>query len=212
MKSIMKRTAPYPEMKGLKWNIELDGETHQPWGLMVWWKCPTCKNTTKILAYHRFGVSCLAESGSKNTLKNIIGKNVDLDHAKEVIRLCKKLGMFTEAFFIIGSPGETIDDIITTIKYAYDCQVDRPRIYVAIPFPGSRLYDDCVDKGYLSKDFDISKLQVCTTDCTTRHALIDTKDFTHNDVIKLRNIGYKILKEKNYNKYRCEIENMQKMI
>lgn len=133
-------------------------------------------------------ISIAIESGCEKTLRDIIGKPVDLDYAREIFKICKKLGIFTEAFFIIGFPGETKSDILKTLRYALECGVDYPRIFSAAPFPGTRLYQECVSNDYLDDDFDFSKLQ------TTYHSkiktnLITTDDFTSDEIHNVRDIA-----------------------
>jgi magnesium-protoporphyrin IX monomethyl ester (oxidative) cyclase len=145
------------------------------------------------------------ESGNQNTLNNIIRKNVDLSHARRILRMCKDLAFRTEAFFILGLPGEKRQDMIDTIRFAASSEIDIPRLFVAVPFPGSRLYDECVRKGYLTEYYDLSRLQVSSTRTNLRTAVIKTEDFSPDDVIKLRTIGYKIIKERNFEKYEEEL-------
>ncbi len=51
----LSRKAPIPEMKGLRWDIDLSGISHDPMGLSVWWKCSFCQCAEKFLCYHSFG-------------------------------------------------------------------------------------------------------------------------------------------------------------
>ena len=153
-------------------------------------------------------INIAIESGKPETLKNIIGKNIDLKHAKEVIRMSNEIGFFTEAFFILGLPGEAKKDMIQTIKYAVDAKIGKARLYSAVPFPGTRLYKECERKGYLSDNYDISNLQVTTVGCNANPAMINTEEFSSDDVVKMRTIGYKALKERNFNKYKAELESI----
>jgi anaerobic magnesium-protoporphyrin IX monomethyl ester cyclase len=146
------------------------------------------------------------ENGNQNTLKNIIGKNINLDHVKKILRICNELSIKTEGFFILGLPGETKGNMIETIKFAATCGVDAARLYIAVPFPGSRLYDECVKKGYLTEYYDFSRLQVTPRRTNIRAAVIKTNEFSPDEVIKLRTIGYKVLEERNFDKYAGELE------
>jgi radical SAM superfamily enzyme YgiQ (UPF0313 family) len=145
------------------------------------------------------------ESGNSNTLKNIICKNIELDHVKEILRICKDLRIKTEAFFILGLPGETKRTMIDTIKFAATNGVDVTRLFIAVPFPGSRLYEECIKKGYLTEYYDLTRLQVSSTRTNIRTAMIMTKEFSPEEVIKLRTIGYKMIKERNFEKYQDEL-------
>jgi hypothetical protein len=62
METINKKKAPFPEMKGLRWDINLSGISQEPLGLSVWWKCPTCNIAEKYLCHHSFGDYATLES------------------------------------------------------------------------------------------------------------------------------------------------------
>jgi magnesium-protoporphyrin IX monomethyl ester (oxidative) cyclase len=145
------------------------------------------------------------ENGNQDVLKNIIGKNVDLERVKEILKICKELNIWTEGFFILGLAGETKQNIINTIKYAIECGVDAARLYIAVPFYGTRLYNECVKNNYLTKDYDFSRLIVGVAG-DVKTAVIKTKQFTPEDVMKLRKIGLKAIEEKNFEKYKAELE------
>jgi radical SAM superfamily enzyme YgiQ (UPF0313 family) len=49
----------------------------------------------------------------------------------------------------LGYPGETIDTIKDTIHFAIDLDIDIAAFFIAIPFPGTKLYEIAIKKGYL---------------------------------------------------------------
>ena len=55
-----------------------------------------------------------AESGNQDVINKIIKKNLDLLHVEEVLRLCKKIGIKADVYFVLGLPGETLDDMRQT--------------------------------------------------------------------------------------------------
>ncbi len=59
-----------------------------------------------------FGV----ESGSPRVLKEI-NKNITLDQAEKVAKICNELGFHTKAFFMFNLPTETLDDVKSTLKF-----------------------------------------------------------------------------------------------
>ena len=62
-----------------------------------------------------------------------------------------------EGAFILGHPGETVESIQDTIQFAIDLDVDTVAFFIAIPYPGTELYDLAIEKGYLQKDVDWRK-------------------------------------------------------
>jgi radical SAM superfamily enzyme YgiQ (UPF0313 family) len=87
-----------------------------------------------------FGV----ESGDPQILK-LIGKNTSTEQAIEVFKMCKKLGIKTEANFIIGLPGETNESISRTIELAKRLEADYANFAILVPFPGTEVYKMACD-------------------------------------------------------------------
>jgi anaerobic magnesium-protoporphyrin IX monomethyl ester cyclase len=97
---------------------------------------------------------CLAlESGDPEVLKNIINKPVDLDEAREVVRLCRKYKISPWANVIIGFPGETLAQVHNTLRFARELKLDNLLPFIFNPLPGSQLWDVCIDQGYLPRDY-----------------------------------------------------------
>ncbi len=94
--------------------------------------------------YILFGI----ESGSPEMLARM-KKRITLDKAREAIRLCNELGIKTQAFFLFGTPGETPESIQQSIDFAKQLGASTVQFAVAIPQPGSPLYEECVENGWL---------------------------------------------------------------
>jgi len=94
--------------------------------------------------YLLFGI----ESGSPEMLATM-KKNITLDKAREAIRLCNELGIKSQAFFLFGIPGETPETIQLSINFAKELDASTVQFAVAIPQPGSPLYEECTQNGWL---------------------------------------------------------------
>lgn len=92
------------------------------------------------------------ESGSERVLKEIMKKNVNLEHAKKMAEHCRKIGLVVQCYFVIGNPGETKEEIMQTIELAKEMKVDHCTFSLATPFPGTEYYDIAVKKKYLVHD------------------------------------------------------------
>ena len=96
---------------------------------------------------------CVApESGNQYVVDEIIKKRVDLKKIENVVRVCKKIGIKVETFFVIGSVGETKEQIKDTIEYARKLRklgCRRCHFHIATPFKGTELYEQALEKGYL---------------------------------------------------------------
>lgn len=94
-------------------------------------------------AYLAFGV----EGGNDKILKNI-NKGIKMATIEEAIRNALDLGYKVTLFFIVGSPGETMEDIQDSIELALRYPVFDARFYNLIPFPQSRLYEWVKENDY----------------------------------------------------------------
>ncbi|HVQ26293.1 MAG TPA: radical SAM protein [Planctomycetota bacterium] len=120
------------------------------------------------------------ESGNQEVLDNVIHKPLQLEKARELAREIKQLGIDTNAFFIIGFPGETLDDMRDTFQFARDLDLNSACFFIAQPLPGTRLFDISVRNGYLPADFRFE-------DATYSRGVISTPDWTAEQVQKLAN-------------------------
>jgi radical SAM superfamily enzyme YgiQ (UPF0313 family) len=76
-----------------------------------------------------------------------------------------------DAFFVIGLPGETRDQIRRTFEYADRLQADHVAFYIATPYPGTDLEALCRAQGYISPNLAFDDLRV-------RRGNIATPEFT----------------------------------
>ncbi len=119
------------------------------------------------------------ESGNERVLKDIIGKPLDLDHAKMIAKAAIDRGVFVAANFVIGFPTETWDEILETIKFAEEININYVKIFAAIPLLNTRLWDLCLTTESFKKKFSDDALSWNT-------GQIETDQFTAKDITILR--------------------------
>ena len=138
------------------------------------------------------------ESGEQRVLASIINKQLDLNKVIEVAQWCKEIGLDVMAFYVIGFPGETSNDMKKTIDFAlqlmkkYDM---TPTIFIATPLAGTRLYEVCKEKGYLRQELSSDNLAI-TTGGGAEASLIKTEEFGPGDIALMLHRfirGYKII-------------------
>ena len=96
------------------------------------------------------------ESGDDQILLNI-KKGLRTDIARRFTADCRKLGIAIHGTFILGLPGETKETIRETIEYAVDINPHTIQVSLAAPYPGTELYKQAVDNGWLTET-DAAKL------------------------------------------------------
>lgn len=87
--------------------------------------------------YVAFGV----ESGSPRVLKEILNKGINLDQARAAFNTCKEVGLLSMASLMIGSPGETREEILQTISFLKEIKPDIIDPHFTTPTPGSNMYE-----------------------------------------------------------------------
>jgi len=91
------------------------------------------------------------ESGQEEILA-ATDKKITREKARTAFAVCKKSGLRTLAYFIVGLPGETPESVARTIRFAKDLDPDFASFTVLTPDVGSPLRRESVDKGLLNPD------------------------------------------------------------
>lgn len=89
-----------------------------------------------------FGV----ESGSARILEKL-NKKITLEQISHAFKLCKEQGIQLACSFMVGIPGETVDDMNSTFKFARKLDPDWCQFNTYVAVPGSKLYDEIMENG-----------------------------------------------------------------
>lgn len=100
----------------------------------------------------RIGIG--VESGSKRMLVNI-KKAITIPLIKQAINDLNKTDIIVSFSFMIGMPGETIEDMWDTLAMLWYIENNCKRYYIIgpalyRPYPGSKMFNDAVALGYKS--------------------------------------------------------------
>ena len=122
----------------------------------VTWSCNAKANvpraTLKVLKDNGLRLLLVGyESGNQQILYNI-KKGMRIEVARKFTRDCHDLGIKIHGTFILGLPGETKDTIEETIRFATDINPHTIQVSLAAPYPGTLLYDQAVENGWLDGD------------------------------------------------------------
>ena len=97
----------------------------------------------------QINVGC--ESGSPNILRDI-GKGTTLKNIITVFDEAKKVGIARRAFFILGMPNETMDDIRMTENLADIIGADYIGFTLLCPYPGCDFYSPSIEQDWSKTD------------------------------------------------------------
>lgn len=157
----------------------------------ITWYCSTRvdrvdKNLLKLM--RRAGCESISfgiESGSQKIL-DYARKGVKVEQAKEAVKMVKDAGIKTHLSFIIGLPRENWSTFGETIDFVKETMPAMAQFNIAVPYPGTRLYELAVEKGWTEKDLDWTQLCHQTS-------IMRTDEMTTEELDKARKMAYKSL-------------------
>jgi hopanoid biosynthesis associated radical SAM protein HpnJ len=136
--------------------VELSGELHKlgfgkP-GFDKTWGCNAKANVPRpvLEAMKKGGCRVLLvgyESGNQQILHNI-KKGILVTKAREFTKDAHELGLIIHGTFILGLPGETLETIEETTKYAMELNPHTIQVSLAAPYPGTFLYKQAVENNW----------------------------------------------------------------
>jgi len=123
----------------------LDISFTTPNGVAIWTLDEEVLRWMRKAGYYRMTLGI--ESGSRDTQK-YIGKIINLEKARKIIRTANRLGIWTYSTFVIGFPHEREESVLDTIKFIKESGLDFVGVYLAQPYPGTKLLDDFIKIGF----------------------------------------------------------------
>ena len=128
-----------------------------------------------------FGV----EAGTQKVLDRL-KKNQTLAQIENAVSEAKRQGVATaHGFFLVGSPGETVDDILESFRFAARLKLDTFGFNRLCTYRGTPLWQEYVDRGIIDDERDWYKWFKCSD--------IDPTVLPGEVVNKARQKGYMIL-------------------
>lgn len=128
------------------------------WKIVAGTKIESIKSVDTLRLMRNSGLNYLSmspESGSKELLKKI-GKPFDVAHAMTMTKASYKLGIRTQACFVLGYPSENFVDrlksLVLSIKLTLS-GLDEVVVFIMSPVPGSEVYSS-----YLGQFHSLSSL------------------------------------------------------
>lgn len=125
--------------------------------LQIEWGCQTrvdLVDETLLRAMYKVGcreISFGIESGSER-VRAVLRKNFTNKNILKTFKLCRKIGIETTAFFMLGLPTETKDELDQTIEFSRKIEVDYIQVHITTPFPGADLFSIAIKEGIVSNN------------------------------------------------------------
>jgi anaerobic magnesium-protoporphyrin IX monomethyl ester cyclase len=92
------------------------------------------------------------EAGTDRIMK-VLRKGITTEETRKVFKMTKDAGIDTLAYFMIGSPSETRDEIKQTFQFMRDLDPDYTHITILTPFPATEIYYQGLSSGLLKEDY-----------------------------------------------------------
>jgi radical SAM superfamily enzyme YgiQ (UPF0313 family) len=83
----------------------------------------------------------IAVESANDRIQKLIKKHLRLDRFNEILGWARKYKIETLGFFMLGFPGETIEEINQTIRFACESYFDEALFSIATPYAGTELND-----------------------------------------------------------------------
>ncbi|MBN1595779.1 radical SAM protein [candidate division FCPU426 bacterium] len=98
-------------------------------------------------------VSLGIESNDPGVLE-AIGKQETPADMMQAIRVCRQAGIQVLGMFMIGNPGDTLQTVSASMRFARENDIDLPAFYMALPYPKTRLWEYIERHGrFLNRDY-----------------------------------------------------------
>lgn len=125
--------------------------------LDISWNCMTRidKVTPELLCLMKkagcYEIGIGIESGSDRIL-TFIKKSLTTDKVREGVLMAHEAGLDVRGFFMFGFPTETKEEILQTIAFAKELDVDVAQFMIATPLPGTEMWQIAKDLGTINDD------------------------------------------------------------
>lgn len=100
------------------------------------------------------------ESGHDKTLKFLKGPSASVAQNQEAIKTLHRHQILANASFVIGSPRETREQILQTLNFIKENDLDFADTYLLTPFPGTPIWDYAQKRKLVSNQMDWSRLNI----------------------------------------------------
>jgi len=84
-------------------------------------------------------------------LQKSIGKNLELERVRQAAEDCRRLGITTLGFFMLGFPTETPEEARATVEWAARSKFDFASFTMMVPYGGTRIWKSLEEDGRLSQ-------------------------------------------------------------
>ena len=126
------------------------------------------------------------ESGNQRVLNYLKGDNVTVEDNLNAVQLLNQAGIQANASFIIGSPDETVDEMLDTYNFIKNNPLSFADVYILTPYPGTPIWDYAKERGFVSDSMDWNILNI-NFEKNKQSAIILSETVNRETIIKIYN-------------------------
>ena len=126
------------------------------------------------------------EAGTDRVLK-VLNKGITLDQVRKAFQLTKQKKISTLAYFMLGNPTESYEDVLESINFACKLPSDYTQFTIFTPFPATKFYADGLTTGVINEDYWLNFAKAPSASFRSPHW---PEILTFGQIIELTNIAY----------------------
>lgn len=135
-------------------------------------------------------VSIGIESGSEKFRKEVLGRRQSNDSIVSAFEACRKIGLKTKSFNIVGFPFETPDLFQETVELNARINPDSVILGVYEPYPGTKLADICQQEHFIENN----DMDNCFRN--RQDTALKMPQFSRREILTcFRNFGYNVYRK-----------------
>jgi len=130
------------------------------------------------------------ESGNEEIRLKILNRPMPNNQILEAIKMSKHAGFQIKTLNMVGLPEETYEKYLDTVNLNRKIKPDVVSMFVFYPYPGTELYDYCIERGYFNPDEPLPKGYI-----SRRSSLLNLPHFSKKEIAKcFQRFGFDIFK------------------
>ncbi len=129
---------------------------------------------------------CIGIESGAQMIIGAANKRTSVERAAEAIKMVKSAGIKVYCSFIFGLPGENWDTVNETIEFIKRTLPTGAQFNVAVPYPGTKLYEIALEKGWITKKTDFRSMY-------QHDSMIRTDELSSEDINNSRIMAYSAL-------------------
>jgi radical SAM superfamily enzyme YgiQ (UPF0313 family) len=94
------------------------------------------------------------ESGNERVLKFLKNNTLKKEEIERAVRITQEYGFTVDGGLIIGSPGETAEEMFESLEFIKSLKLDKFCFKIATPYPGTKLWEILEKEGRINFDVD----------------------------------------------------------